>query len=68
MDAAVNRIVRLHGRYKIGGYDLRSLMDQLIKCVLAVCTRFTPNNWTSRVINLVIILKSMDDYRSWVNS
>lgn len=23
----------------------RYLMDQLIECVLAICTRLTPNNW-----------------------
>ena len=36
-------IVALDGRQKIAGNQLAALMDQLIKGVLPVGTRFTPN-------------------------
>ena len=51
MDVVTNRVQRLGRSDKIRWNQFRSLMDELIECMLAVGTRFTPNNWASRVFN-----------------
>lgn len=45
-------VLSLARRQEIAGNDLSSLMDQLIKSVLAVGSRFSPNDGTGLVIHL----------------
>ena len=50
-----NRIVADSGREEIAWNQARTLMNQLIKSMLTVCTRFTPNNRSSLVSDDITI-------------
>jgi len=51
MQAIANGVVGLCGGNKVSRYQSSTLVDQLIKCMLAICAWFAPNNGTSAVIN-----------------
>ena len=48
-----NRVMRLGRHYKIAGNDCCALMKKLIECVLTICSRFTPNDWSCCIIYFI---------------
>ena len=44
-------VLSLARRQEIARDDLRSLMNQLVKCVLSVRARFSPDDWSSLDVN-----------------
>ena len=46
-------ILALHGSQEVGGDELRSLMQQLVKRVLAIRTSRSPNDGTGLVLDTV---------------
>ena len=45
------RVLRLDRRQEIAGDQLRALVDELIKCMLAIGAGFAPDDWAGLVVN-----------------
>lgn len=51
-----NWVVSLNWEDEITWDKLRTLVDQLVECVLTISTRLTPDYWTSLVVNVLTTL------------
>lgn len=47
------RIVRFDRGYEVTGDNTGALVDKLVECMLAISSRFPPDNRPSAVVNLV---------------